>query len=326
MTHKKVIVVDDKTSSRDIIAETLEDAQLEAVFVDNTTDAWSAFETQDVTLVLLRGVGSEFDSEEFCRKVRSIKNADDCSIVVLLQESDLPQAAGFLIAGANDLLVEPFEPRELRMRAVIVPADQVNRVDAAHVINDGREPRLIVPEFNPQTLKMDFGFRQSEVGAWEANPEVRKVALDTFCACPECESMASFRPGCGSCGSAFVEKQSLIHHYACAHVGPEREFRPHGASDLSCPKCRMKDLVSGADFEMTEGCLSCSDCDALFSEPTMVGHCLNCQHRFLQADATIVTIHGYQFGRNGAQARIPAPNYQTVQSARSASLLTDLFE
>lgn len=325
MTHKKVIVVDDKTSSREIIAETLLNAQLEAIYVDNTADAWTIFRQEDVTLVLLRGVGSEIESEELCGKIRSVKDAESCSIVVLLRESDLPQAAGFLIAGANDLLVEPFEPRELRMRAVIIPADQIRRVDAAHVVNDGREPKLIVPELNPQTLKMDFGFRQFEVQNWEANPEVRKVALDTMCVCPECESIASFRPGCGACGSAFVEQQSLIHHYACAHVGPEREFRPHGASDLSCPKCRMQRLVSGADFEVTEGCLACSDCDALFSEPTMVGHCLSCQHRFLQADAKLITVYGYQFGRKGAQAKITAPNYQLMQNLSNSSTLKELF-
>lgn len=325
MTHKKVIVVDDRTSARETIAQTLLDAKLEAIYVDNTADAWAAFQQEDVSLVLLRGVGSEFDSEDLCRKVRAEKSPDECSVIVILRESDLPQAAGFLIAGANDLLVEPFEPREVRMRAVIVPADQVQRVDAAHVINDGLEPKLIVPEFNPHTLKMDFGFRQFEVQSWEANPEVRKVALDTICACPECESVASFRPGCGECGSAFVEQQSLIHHYACAHVGPESEYRPHNASDLSCPKCRMKNLVSGADFEVTEGCLSCSDCHALFSEPTMVGHCLSCQHRFLQSEAKVITVYGYQFGRPGAQARIPAPNYQTLQAPATSSVPPDAY-
>lgn len=312
MTHKNVLIVDNKTTSRDTIQATLNDAELNGIFTDSTANAWKIIQEEDVSLVLLRGIGAELESETLCRNIRTLKNAEQCSVIVILTEADLPHAAGFLIAGANDLLVEPFEPRELRMRAVIVPADQIRRVDKAHVVNGGKEPKLIVPELNPQTLKMDFGFRQHEVQTWEANPNIRKVALDTICVCPECESMASFRPGCGSCGSAFLEKQDLIHHYACAHVGPESEFRPHGASDLSCPKCRMKNLVSGADFELTEGCLSCRDCGALTSQPTSVGHCMSCQHRFLAADAKIITIYGYQFGRAGAQAAIPAPNYQTV--------------
>ena len=311
MTHQTVIIVDDQTTSHQTIETTLNDAQLTGIFVDNTTDAWQLIEEEDVSLVLLRGVGRELESEELCRKIRTRKTAEQCSVIVILTEDDLAEAAGFLIAGANDLLVEPFEPRELRMRAVIVPADQVRRIDQAHVVNQGKGPKLIVPEFNPQTLQMDFGFRQHEVAAWEANPDVRKIALDTICVCPECESIASFRPGCGSCGSAFLEKIDLIHHYACAHVGPESEFRPHGASSLSCPKCRMKDLVAGADFELTEGCLSCPDCNALSSEPVMVGHCLSCQHRFPKASAKIITVYGYQFGRSGAQAIVPAPNYQT---------------
>lgn len=314
MTHQNVIIVDDKATSRDTIEATLNDAELERIYVDNTTDAWKLIQETDVSLVLLRGIGAGLESEELCRNIRTLKNAEECSVVVILTESDLASAAGFLIAGANDLLVEPFEPRELRMRAVIVPADQVRRVDKAHVVNGGQGPKLIVPELNAQTLKMDFGFRQHEVNGWEANPSIRKVALDTVCACPECESMASFRPGCGSCGSGFLEKQDLIHHYACAHVGPESEFRQHSASDLSCPKCRMKNLVSGADFELTEGCLSCRDCDALTPQPAMVGHCMACQHRFMAADAKVITIYGYQFGRAGAQAIIPAPNYQTVAS------------
>lgn len=311
MTHRKVIVVDDRTTSRDTIEATLNDAQLDGIYVDNTSDAWKLLQTEDVSLVLLRGVGANFESEKLCQQIRSIKTLEECCVIAVLRDVDLPQAAGLLVAGANDLLVEPFEPRELRMRAIIVPADQVRRVDPAHVVNGGLEPKLIVPELNHQTLKMDFGFRQHEVPSWEANPQVRKVPLDTLCACPECESMASYRPGCGSCGSAFLEKQDLIHHYACAHVGPEKEFRPHGVSGLSCPKCRMKELISGADFELTAGCWSCRDCDEVISEPTQVGHCMSCQNRFLAADAKVVTIYGYQFGRTRAQAIIPAPNYQT---------------
>lgn len=325
MTHRNVIIVDDKTTSHDIIEATLSDADLHRTYVDNTADAWQLIQNEDVSLVLLRGIGAGLESDDLCRKIRTLKNADECSVVVILTESDLPNAASFLFAGANDLLVEPFEPRELRMRAVIVPADQVRRVDKAHVINGGQGPKLIVPELNPQTLKMDFGFRQHEVDGWKANPNVRQVALDTVCACPECEAMASFRPGCGSCGSAFLEKQDLIHHYACAHVGPESEFRPHGASDLSCPKCRMKSLVSGADFEITEGCLSCRDCNALASEPTMVGHCMSCQHRFLADEAKVITIYGYQFGRSGAQAIIPAPNYQSVANQLASSATTEML-
>ena len=195
MTHQTVIIVDDQTTSHQTIETTLNDAQLTGIFVDNTTDAWQLIEEEDVSLVLLRGVGRELESEELCRKIRTRKTAEQCSVIVILTEDDLAEAAGFLIAGANDLLVEPFEPRELRMRAVIVPADQVRRIDQAHVVNQGKGPKLIVPEFNPQTLQMDFGFRQHEVAAWEANPDVRKIALDTICACPECESIASFRPG-----------------------------------------------------------------------------------------------------------------------------------
>ncbi|MEP3479160.1 MAG: response regulator [Fuerstiella sp.] len=323
MTHQNVLIVDDKTTSHETIQTTLDDAQLNGIFTDSTTNAWKIIQEEDVSLVLLRGIGAQLESEELCRKIRTLKAAEDCSVIVILTEADLPQAAGFLIAGANDLLVEPFEPRELRMRAVIVPADQVRRVDQAHVVNGGQGPKLIVPELNPQTLRMDFGYRQHEVPEWEADPNVRKVALDTVCACPECESIASFRPGCGSCGSAFLEKQNLIHHYACAHVGPENEFRPHDASDLSCPKCRMKNLVSGADFEVTEGCLVCRDCDALTSQPASVGHCMSCQHRFLAADAKIITVYGYQFGRAGAQATIPAPNYQSITNQSTSTAFSE---
>lgn len=312
MIHNKALVIDDKTSARDTIASTLQDADLEAVYVDNTSDAWEIFQQQDFSLVLLRGIGPEIEAEEFCSQVRSVKDEDSCSVIVVLRETDMTQAADFLLAGATDLLVEPFEPRELRMRAVIVPADQKNRTDRAHVIENRQQPAMIVPEFNPQTMRLDFGFRQFEVQVWEANPEVRKVELDTISCCPECESLATFRPGCGSCGSALIEKQQLLHHYACAHVAPESDFRPHDASDLSCPKCRMKNLVSGADFEVTSGCHSCKDCKAQFSEPVMVGHCLSCQHRFSASDAKVIKVYGYQFGIAGAKALMQPPNYQSL--------------
>ena len=47
----------------------------------------------------------------------------------------------------------------------------------------------------------------------------------------------------------------MIHHFACAHVGPLREFE--GAEGLTCPKCLTKKLVVGADYEFLDGVHLC---------------------------------------------------------------------
>lgn len=325
MGHTKTLVVDNDTESLKTILATLADAKVLSVVTDSNEAAWDAFQADpEISLVLVRGSSSEkIRATEFCKQLRSVKARDTLSIIVMLKENELARGAETLIAGASDLLIDPFEPRELRMRAGIVPAEQERRVDRAHTMAElapGKlaQPRTFLPEFEADTMRIGFGAMNSQVAAWKSAPKTRQIPLDRIIVCPECEAIPTFRPGCGSCGSAFVEQEVLIHHFACAHVGPESEFQ--SGSGLACPKCRLNDLIAGSDFEQIQGCLKCSDCDAIFAEAKTLGHCLSCQHRFAVEDGKLIDVVGYQVGVSAESALITAPNFQTAGSRKPSNV------
>lgn len=323
MRRQKTLIIDDEVESLRVILSTLEDAQVPFINTATTEAAWQAFqEDSDISLVLLRLGSQNIDSLDLCQRIRSVRGRNDLSIIIILDENQLSKGAEALIAGASDLLIAPFEPRELRMRGNIVPPDQERRVDQAHTVAElspelASEPQLFLPSFEPATLKVGFGKLNGRVEQWKADADTKQITVDRIIVCPECEAIPTFRPGCGACGSAFVEQEILIHHFACAHVGPETEFR--GASGLVCPKCRLTDLIAGSDFEQIMGCLRCSDCEAIMAEPKSLGHCLSCQNRFLAEDGKLVDVVGYQVGISASSAFIAPPNFQTAESRKNST-------
>ncbi len=93
--------------------------------------------------------------------------------------------------------------------------------------------------------------------------------------CPECHSaFLNFREECPRCGSANLEVDDLIHHFPCAYVGPEREFRVNDR--LVCPKCGRTLRHIGMDYDKPSVIYTCRDCDYSFQEPDVSGVCFYC--------------------------------------------------
>lgn len=303
-------MLEDDAEVLETLASTFEDAEWTFDRVTTFDEFLNAAQREDISLAIVRAAIAPDRCVEVCRQIRKTRSADELCLLVVLQESEMRFGPDALIAGATDLLIAPFEPRELRTRAGIVPPDQSRRIDVAHGSEQSAdvERSWFVPEFDSKTFRISFGEDESQVSAWEFDPGTRKIALDQVIVCPECESIPTFRHGCGACGSAWTEEQVLLHHYACAHVGPEADFRQ--GDSLVCPKCRLTDLVAGSDFERTVGCRRCNDCDAMFSETQLIGHCLSCHNRFPASEGKVISIYGYETGHVPAAASIPSPNYQ----------------
>ena len=323
MKRHKTLIIDDEVESLRVILSTLEDAQVPYISTATGEAALEAFENDsDISLVLLRLGSDNIDGLDLCQRIRGVRGRNDLSIIIILNENQLAKGAEALIAGASDLLIAPFEPRELRMRGKIVPLDQARRVDQPHTVAELNpelvsEPQFFLPSFDPATMKLGFGNLEGRVEQWKADAGTKQVTVDRIIVCPECEAIPTFRPGCGACGSAFVDQEILIHHFACAHVGPESEFRAN--SGLVCPKCRLTDLIAGSDFEQIMGCLRCHDCDAIMAETKWLGHCLSCNNRFPASDGKLVDVVGYHVGISASSATIAPPNFPAAENRRNSA-------
>lgn len=324
MKSEIFLVVDDNQATLEITSATLTDAECPFELAYSTEEAESLLnENRNWSAVILRAHSDQIDGMRICNRIRTSLSVSQLPIFILLEEHARGDGAEFLIAGANDLLVGEFEPRELRIRANIIPADQRRRIDRAHSKVHQSAPQFHVPHFDPNSMRITFGKHQSRLAEWESSPTAQRVLLDTVIVCPECEAVPTFRHGCGACGSGCIEQEILIHHYACAHIGSEGEFRRSG--ELVCPKCRLSGLVAGSDFEQTHGCLRCCDCDAIFTESKMIGHCLSCQHRFDSTEGVVQQIFGFEIRTGAAALHVPAPNYLAGDQTKSVSAMIAQF-
>ncbi|QDT11854.1 hypothetical protein [Planctomycetes bacterium K23_9] len=175
---------------------------------------------------------------------------------------------------------------QLRIEGTIVnePAD------------DFLSAQKLSPRIEAQNFSFGYGAPREVLKQWESIGVIRRYLVDRILTCPGCNSIPTWRNACPGCGSARFETRQLIHHFACAHIGETHSFEtPEGG--LSCPKCRAKHLIVGADFQYTSGPLECLDCAESGCQPVLGCMCHRCMHRFAPSEATEMEVHGYHFER-----------------------------
>lgn len=315
MITKRILVVEQDPQALQVIESTLTDANAKFEVCTSSEDAWERFKADpSVRCVLVRMNSATIDGCELCRSIREIESADSLPILMIIAEDQIELAGNAVDAGATDIMIDPFEPRELRMQMNLNSNPRRSRIDdpyqyavaqekpsneAVNYLESVRavqsQASVVVPIFDPQLQRFTYDASESQIARWNDDPSVTRIVLDKILVCPCCEGVPTFRMGCGCCGSAMMEPDVLIHHYACAHICSEAEFR--AGDDLVCPKCRQNNLVAGSDFETVPGGHACADCGEHSSQSKLIGHCLSCQHRFPAEEAAIQVLIAYHVHR-----------------------------
>jgi hypothetical protein len=211
------------------------------------------------------------------------------SLIALLQESDGTHAA----AGIDIESVRNLEGGGIKV---------IGRIGGF-----GEEilsPEKLTPAFDPDTLSLQLGLPEEILAKWAAIGAFESVLVDKVHVCPLCESLPTFRTGCPNCGSAQIENDELIHHFACAHVGRVCEFEKDG--DLVCPKCRKRHLIVASDFDYVTGPYRCQNCEWTNLQAERVAQCLRCRYRFPAYQAETKELRGYRVHRLDPLAYLPA--------------------
>ncbi|MEZ6062414.1 MAG: response regulator [Planctomycetaceae bacterium] len=303
MNPQFVLLVDDDTSSLQTLTDALQSANIRFATATNDRDAWHLLRTEPaISLVVARYSGSQIDGRRLCERIRLVKAPSQLPVLLILGGHQNNLRGPALDAGANDVLTFPMDVRELCNWAAGTGVPTSRRIDASHAAGSvaakngaAQQTVVVVPEFNPTSMRLTHNITPGQRRRWDNDPRVTKIPLDTVMLCPECHGVPTFRLGCRNCGCGLTERARLIHHFACAHVGPESEFRR--GQELTCPKCKMVGLVAGADFENVDGELICSDCRVPVNRPELIGHCLSCDHRFAACDAVVDELIGYRLQR-----------------------------
>ena len=144
MMRKKVLVIDDEKSIRDIIGEYLTEEGFEFVEAPDGIRGLEIFRSLSPDLVILDVMMPKMDGWKVCREIRS----ESVTPVIMLtaRSEEYDKLFGFEL-GADDYMVKPFSPRELIAR--------VKAVLSRGSVNERKDHEIIEIE----DLRIDFDAR-----------------------------------------------------------------------------------------------------------------------------------------------------------------------
>lgn len=118
---KKILIVDDEASIREMIAVALEMAGYECLEADNAQQAHAIVVDELPQLILLDWMMPGSSGIEFARRLKRDDMTAEIPIIILTAKGEEDNKIQGLEAGADDYITKPFSPRELvaRLKAVL---------------------------------------------------------------------------------------------------------------------------------------------------------------------------------------------------------------
>lgn len=124
--------------------------------------------------------------------------------------------------------------------------------------------------------------------------------LDYIHLCKSCNgNYLNFRECCPKCKSIDIEAHDMIHHFVCAHVAPEKDFKKEDG--LECPKCDKNLRHIGIDYDKPSTIYSCNSCSHEFQNPGMLSLCMDCGTENQLEELLQKSIGSYAITQKGEQ-------------------------
>src|SRR5260370_26668743 len=115
-----VLIAEDDRVTGEILARTLQRWNYSTTLVSDGAQAWNRLRAAtDPTMAILDWMMPEMDGPDVCRRVRQERpDANMYLLLVTARETRGDVVAG-LDAGADDYIIKPFDPEELRARVAL---------------------------------------------------------------------------------------------------------------------------------------------------------------------------------------------------------------
>lgn len=144
------------------------------------------------------------------------------------------------------------------------------------------EPQLVGDDLRgwryPQVLRY-FGLGVDAVAVMERLVEhgiCNRVVAQRMRVCPTCSGhQLVYGETCARCHGIDFVRETMIHHFACAHMDTLQNFRR--GEGLECPKCHKSLHQIGRDYEKPSDCYLCRSCSFISAETHVQARCLACQ-------------------------------------------------
>jgi two-component system OmpR family response regulator len=162
MAAKKILIVDDDPSIRDVLRFTLEKSGFAVTETANGAEALVVFPKLTPDLLILDILMPEMDGTDVCREIRKTSTVPIIFLTSLDEEAD--RIIG-LELGGDDYITKPFSPRELLARVKAV----LRRFHAAESFNPKNPDREAGAEDIRNHGKLGLNLTRFEV-TWDGVP------------------------------------------------------------------------------------------------------------------------------------------------------------
>jgi hypothetical protein len=118
--------------------------------------------------------------------------------------------------------------------------------------------------------------------------------------CYDChDGFVVFKETCPKCHSIDIKSSDVIHHFVCAHVAPEAQYKNDENDDLSCPKCDKHLRHIGIDYDKPSSVYNCGQCDHDFQQAAVIAECHSCDKKNQFEELIEVNINDYKITMKG---------------------------
>jgi len=121
MTASKILIVEDETPIREMIAFHLARAGYETVEAPDCQSARQLLADERPDLALIDWMLPDMSGLELTRQIKRDSDQEDLAVIMLTARADEHDKVSGLEGGADDYVTKPFSPRELlaRIQAVL---------------------------------------------------------------------------------------------------------------------------------------------------------------------------------------------------------------
>lgn len=175
--------------------------------------------------------------------------------------------------------------------------------------------RAIVPRMNPFSLS-GYSYPRVEIHfpnyknafllarnlmqrAYDRQWVTREYA-DISYLCHFCSSaFLSFREICPKCNHHDLRARDIIHHFRCATVASEEDYKHN--NQLICPKCKTTLKNAGVDYDTPGKLFYCNNsrCNNKFQNPPISVKCISCGKEQDASELHVQKIYKYQITELG---------------------------
>ncbi|WP_235297010.1 TackOD1 domain-containing metal-binding protein [Portibacter marinus] len=140
---------------------------------------------------------------------------------------------------------------------------------------------------------------KSRLDKFTGKGSLSTVLEDRVNLCHTCQSSyLNFHEACSKCSSIDLDYENLVHHFRCAYIGPESDFK--NGDHLICPKCDKQLKHIGIDYDKPAEVASCNSCAHSSQETQMKAKCVDCGEDNTLPQLQTIAINKYNLTSEGA--------------------------